>query len=85
MLLLAGALVSGFLGYKLMGWWVPAAVAGAVLAMQAVSFQGVLSTTGSLSGYVQILAMSGAMSLLMFYATFSMGRSWGLRRRRKRR
>jgi hypothetical protein len=53
--------------------------------MQAVSFQGVLSTAGSPSGYVQILAMSGAMSLLMFYATFSMGRSWGLRRRRKRR
>jgi hypothetical protein len=85
MLLLTGALVSGFLGYKLMGWWVPAAVACAVLAMQAVSFQGVLSTAGSPSGYVQILAMSGAMSLLMFYATFSMGRSWGLRRRRKRR
>jgi len=85
MLLLAGALVSGFLGYKLMGWWVPAAVACAVLAMQAVSFQGVLSTAGSMSGYVQILAMSGAMCLLMFYATFSMGRSWGLRRRRKRR
>ncbi len=85
MLLLLGAVVSGFLGYRLMGWWVPAAVACAVLAMQAVSFQGVLSTAGSTSGYVQILAMSGAMSLLMFYATFSMGRSWGLRRRRKRR
>ena len=84
MLLLIGALVSGFLGYKLLGWWVPAAVACAVLAMQAVSFQGVLSTAGSMGGYVQILAMSGLMSLLMFYATFSMGRSWGLRRRKKR-
>jgi hypothetical protein len=84
MLLLAGALVSAFLGYKLMGWWAPAAVACAVLALQAVSYQGVVSTSGSVSGFAQILAMSGLMSLIMFYATFSMGRSLGLRRRRKR-
>lgn len=83
MLLLAGALLSAILGYKLLGWWAPAAVACAVLAMQAVSYQGVISTSGSFSGYVQILALSGAMSLIMFYATFSMGRSLGLRRRRK--
>lgn len=83
MLLLTGALVSGFLGYKLLGWWAPAAVACAVLAMQAVSYQGVLSTSGNVSGFVQILALSGVMSLIMFYATFSMGRSLGLRRRRK--
>lgn len=84
MLLLAGALISGFLGYRLLGWWAPAAVACAVLAMQAVSYQGVVSTSGSVSGYLQILALSGAMSLIMFYATYSMGRSLGLRRRKPR-
>jgi hypothetical protein len=84
MLLVAGALVSAFLGYRLLGWWAPAAVAAAVLALQAVSYQGVVSTTGSVSGFVHILAISGLMSLLMFYATFSMGRSLGLRRRKRR-
>jgi hypothetical protein len=85
MLLVIGAAVSGFLGYKLMGWWVPAALAAATLALQAVSYQGVLAGGGGTSGFVQILAMSALMSLLMYYATFSMGRSWGLRRQRKRR
>ena len=84
MLLVAGALVSAFLGYRLLGWWVPAVVAGIVVALQAVSYQGVVSTSGSMGGYVQILAISGAMSLLMFYATFSMGRSLGLRWRKRR-
>jgi hypothetical protein len=85
MLLLTGAVVSAYLGYKLFGWWAPAVVAAAVLALQALSYQGVVSTAGSMSGFVQILALSGAMSLFMFYATFSMGRSLGLRRRRKQR
>ena len=85
MLLLTGALLSGFLGYRLLGWWAPAAVACAVLALQAVSYQGVVSNSGSLSGLLQILAISGLMSLIMFYATFSMGRSFGLRRRKKTR
>jgi hypothetical protein len=84
MLLVVGALVSGFLGYRLLGWWAPAVVAGIVLALQAVSYQGVVSTSGSMGGYVQILVISGAMSLLMFYATFSMGRSLGLKRRKRR-
>ncbi|NJO24227.1 MAG: hypothetical protein HC868_16560 [Sphingomonadales bacterium] len=73
---------SGFLGYKMVGWWAPAAVACAVLAVQAISYQGVISTSGSVSGFVQLLAMGALMSLIMFYATFSMGRSLGLRRRR---
>jgi hypothetical protein len=84
MLLLTGALLSGFLGYKMVGWWAPAAVACAILAMQAVSYQGIISTSGSVSGFVQILAMGGLMSVIMCYATFSMGRSLGLRRRKQR-
>ena len=85
MLLVAGALASAILGYRQMGWWVPTAVACAALAMQAVAYQGVLLTADGMSGVVQILAMNGLMCLLMFYATFSMGRSLGLRWRRKRR
>lgn len=84
MLLLTGGLLSGFLGYRLMGWWAPATVAGAVLVVQAVAYQGVLSTADGVSGFVQILVLSGAMSLLVCYAMFSMGRSLGLRRRKQR-
>lgn len=85
MLIVMGAVVSAYFGYKLTGWWVPAALAAVTLALQAVSYQGVLSGGGGLSGFIQILALSALMSLLMYYATFSMGRSWGLRRQRKRR
>jgi hypothetical protein len=84
MLLLTGALLSGFLGYRLMGWWAPAAVVLGTLALQVVSYQGVLSTAGGVSGLVQILALSGLTCLFVFYATFSLGRSWGLRRRKQR-
>jgi hypothetical protein len=84
MLLLTGALVSGFLGYRLMGWWAPTAVACAVLGLQAVAYQGVLSTADGMSGFAQILALSGLMSLFLFYALFSMGRSLGLKRRKRR-
>jgi hypothetical protein len=84
MILLTGALVSGFLGYRLVGWWAPAAVACTVLALQAVAYQGVLSTPDGVSGLVQILVMTGLISLFLFYAIFSMGRSLGLRWRKQR-
>jgi hypothetical protein len=84
MLLVIGALVSGFLGYRLTGWWAPAAVAAAVLALQAVAYQGVLSAPDGLSGFVQMLALTGVTFLFVCYAVFSMGRSLGLRRRRRR-
>jgi hypothetical protein len=84
MILLTGALVSGFLGFRLTGWWVPAAVACVALALQAAAYQGVLSTADGVSGFIQILVMTGAMSLFLFYAIFSMGRSLGLRWRKRR-
>jgi hypothetical protein len=85
MLLLTGALVSGFLGYRLAGWWAPATVASVALALQAVAYQGVLSTADGLSGFIPMLALTGLTFLFVCYATFSMGRSLGLRRRRRRR
>lgn len=85
MLLLTGGLLTGWLGYRQFGWWAPGAVAGVVLGLQAGSYQGVLAAAGGMSSFVQMLAMSGLTSLFLFYATFSMGRSLGLRWRRKRR
>jgi hypothetical protein len=55
------------------------------LALQAAAYQGILSTPDGGRGFVQILAMGGLTSLFLFYAVFSMGRSLGLRWRRKRR
>jgi hypothetical protein len=83
MILVAGALLSGFLGYRLMGRWVPAAVACVVLALTAVSYQGVLSTADGMTTFIQILAMTGLTSLFVCYAVFSMGRSLGLRWKRR--
>jgi hypothetical protein len=84
MILLTGALISGVLGYRLIGWWAPAAVACAVLALQAIAYQGVLSTADGVSGFVQILVMTGLICLFLFYAIFSMGRSLGLKWRKRR-
>jgi hypothetical protein len=84
MLLLTGALVSGFLGYRLTGWWVPTAVTLVVLALQAVAYQGVLATADGVSGLVQVLVMTGVTCLFLFHAIFSMGRSLGLRWRKRR-
>jgi hypothetical protein len=84
MLLFTGAAVSAYLGYRLLGWWAPAAVACAVLSAQALSYQGVLSARGGLSEFAQLLVLSGLMSVVMFYATFSIGRSIGQRRKAKR-
>jgi hypothetical protein len=83
MILTVGALVTGYLGFRLMGAWVVAAVAGVVLALTAVAYQGVLSTPAGMRDFIQILAMTGLTSLFLFYAVFSMGRSLGLRWRKR--
>jgi hypothetical protein len=77
MLLVTGAALSAFLGYRLLGWWAPTAVAATVLVAQAVAYQGVLSGRSGLSEFAQVLVLSGLMSVVLFYATFSIGRSLG--------
>ena len=72
MLLWIGAAVSGFLGYRLYDWWVPAAVAGVVVAVQAIAFRSLLSGP---SGGLELLVFSLLINLLMFYATFGIGRT----------
>jgi hypothetical protein len=82
MLLWIGAGIAGFLGFRLYGWWVPAALACVEFALQSVILGG---TFGGFD-LVQALFLNAAMSLIMFYATFSIGRAlgeWRLRRGRR--
>ena len=72
MLLWIGAVVSGVLGYRLHEWWVPSAVACAVVVVQAVMFRSLLD---SQTGGLELLAFSLLINLLMFNATFGIGRS----------
>ena len=81
MLFWAGAVVSGYLGYKLLDWWVPAVVACAVVALQFVMFQMVLAGRGS---GAELYAFSLLLNLVMFYATFGIGRTIGQRFRQRR-
>ena len=81
MLLWIGAVVSGVLGYRLHEWWVPSAVACVVVAVQAIMFRSLLGGQG---GGLELLAFSLLINLLMFYATFGIGRSIGQRRRQWR-
>ena len=75
-----GAVVSAYLGYRLHDWWVAAAVAGVAVAGQFVLFQ---IAAGSWGPSIQLVGF-GLMDLVMFYATFGIGRSLGQRRMRRR-
>ena len=70
-----GAVASAYLGYRLHEWWVPAAVACAVAAGQFALFQ----MTGGGGGPSAQLLGYGLMNLVMYYATFGIGRSIGQR------
>jgi hypothetical protein len=73
-----GAAASAYLGYKLHDWWIPAAVAGVVVAGQFALLQ--MAAGGP---NVQLLGFS-LMNLVMFYATFGIGRTIGQRRSQRR-
>jgi hypothetical protein len=75
-----GALLSAYLGYRLQDWWVPAAVAGVVVAGQFALFQ---MAAGAPGPSVQLLGF-GLMNLVMYYATFAIGRSIGQRLQQRR-
>jgi hypothetical protein len=75
-----GAGACAYLGYKLYDWWVPAAVAGGVAAGQL----GLLYMLGSGGGpSVQLIGFV-LMDLVMFHATFGIGRGIGQRRLKRR-
>jgi hypothetical protein len=76
MLIWAGAVLSGFLGYRLHEWWTAAAVACAVVAVQFAMFQLVLESRGTTP---ELYAFSLALNLVVYYATFSIGRAIGQR------
>jgi hypothetical protein len=75
-----GAVASAYLGYKLHDWWVPVAVACVVGAGQVLLFQ---MAAGSWGPSAQLLGYA-VMNVVMFYATFGIGRSLGRRRRKWR-
>jgi hypothetical protein len=72
MLLWIGAVVSGVLGYRLHAWWSPAVVACAAVALQAVAFRSLIEGQ---RGGLELLVISFAINLLMFHATFGIGRA----------
>jgi hypothetical protein len=75
-----GAGLCAYLGYKLRDWWVPAAVAVAVAVGQLALFE----TIGAGRGPSAQLIAFAAMDLVMFHATFGIGRSLGQRRLKRR-
>jgi hypothetical protein len=81
MLFWVGAIVSGYLGYRLLDWWVPAVVACVVVALQFVMFQMVFAGRGS---GAEFYAFSLLLNVVMYYATFGIGRTLGQRLQRRR-
>ena len=75
-----GAVASAYLGYRLHDWWVPVAVACVVVAGQFALLQ---MAAGSRGPIVQLLGFS-LMDLVMFYATFGIGRTIGQRFKRRK-
>jgi hypothetical protein len=81
MLFWAGAVLSAFLGYRLHEWWVPGVIAAAVVVAQFVMFQVILKGRGT---DLELYAFSLIMNLVMYYATFAIGRSIGQRLAQRR-
>ena len=74
-----GAVLSAYLGYKLHDWWMPVAVAGVVAAGQLA----LLQMTAGGGPIAQLIGFS-LMDLVMFYATFGIGRGIGQRLQQRR-
>jgi hypothetical protein len=81
MLFWVGAVVSGYLGYRLLDWWAPAVVAWAVVALQFVTFQMVFAGRGS---GAEFYAFSLLLNVVVYYATFGIGRGIGQRLQQRR-
>lgn len=77
MLLALGAAVSGYLGYRLHDLWVPAALACAVVAAQFALFQ----LGGTPAVELELYVFSLILNLIVFYATFGIGRAIAQRRK----
>jgi hypothetical protein len=75
-----GAAVSAYLGYRLYDWWIPVAVAGVVVAGQFALLQMAAGGGGPIA---QLIGFS-LMDLVMFHATFGIGRTIGQRLEKRR-
>ncbi len=81
MLFWAGSVLSGFLGYRLLPWWVPSLVACAVATGQFFLFQTLFGERGA---RLELVLSSLILNLMMYYATFSIGHAIGRRLARRR-
>jgi hypothetical protein len=77
----AGAVASAYVGFRLFDWWVPALVACAVVAIQFVLFKTVLDGKGS---GLELLVFSMALNLVVYYATYGIGRAMAERFKQRR-
>jgi hypothetical protein len=76
----AGAVLAGYLGYKRLDWWVPAVIACAVAAGRFFIVQTMLGEHGA--GLELLFGL--ILNLMMYYATFSIGRALGQRLARRK-
>jgi hypothetical protein len=74
-----GGLICGYLGFRLYDLWVPGALAVAFVAVQTTLFEVVLGGSPMF-----LYAFSLGLHLLVFYATFAIGRAIGLKWRKPR-
>jgi hypothetical protein len=75
-----GAVFSAYLGYRLHDWWVPVAVACVVVAGQFTLLQMVAGGGGPIAQLIGFVLMD----IVMFYATFGIGRTVGQRLQQRR-
>jgi hypothetical protein len=80
MIMVLGAAISGYLGFRRYDVWVPAAISGVVVAIQFAMFQVGNNPDVRLELYV----FSFMLSLFVCYATFGIGRAIAQRFKGKR-
>jgi hypothetical protein len=80
MIMALGAVISGYLGFRLFEMWVPTAIACVIVAIQFAMFQ----VGNNPDVRIELYAFSFMLSLFVCYATYGIGRAVAQRFKRKR-
>jgi hypothetical protein len=83
MIIVLGAAVSGYLGFRRYQMWVPTAISCVIVAIQIVMFRIGNNPDERVALYASSL-MTFLMSLFLCYATYGIGRTIAQRFTRKR-